>query len=97
MTATAAFLGPAPEAAAWRLAGALAITPAAGAEAAAFESACAQASLVLVARPVAAALPEPLLTAALARVAPLVLILPDGAPIPADPVERARRQLGVEL
>jgi vacuolar-type H+-ATPase subunit F/Vma7 len=97
MKHTLAYLGNELEAAGWRLAGALALTPDRGAEAAAFERARAEASLVLVSAAFARALPAPLLESALAALQPLVLVLPDdgGAP-PFDPAERVRRQLGLE-
>lgn len=97
MTHTLAYLGSEPEAAGWRLAGALALAPAAGEETAAFAQARAAASLVIVSGEVARALPAPVLEAALAALKPLLLILPDdGEALPLDPAERVRRQLGLE-
>lgn len=94
--ATVAYLGSAPEAAGFRLAGAL--TPATGTVADAFELALAQAAVVIVAAEVAAEIPAARLEAALARSAPLVVIAPQRGepPHPLDPAERVRRQLGLE-
>jgi vacuolar-type H+-ATPase subunit F/Vma7 len=92
------YLGDEVSAAGYRLAGALVRTPAADEAADALAWACAQAPLVLVSAPVAAAVPEAALRAALAAPAPLVLIVPDlhgDVPWP-DLAARLRAQLGLE-
>lgn len=98
MKHTLAYLGNEHDAAGWRLAGALAIAPEAGDEAAAFERALRAASLLLLSSEVAAALPPALLEPALAALQPLVLVLPEAGrgPLVLDPAERVRRQLGLE-
>ncbi|MGZ5132497.1 MAG: hypothetical protein ACXWCV_14390 [Caldimonas sp.] len=93
-----AYLGDEVSAAGYRLAGALVRTPRAGEEAAALAWACARAPLVLVSAPVAAAIAEKVLRAALSALAPLVLIVPDlhgDVPLP-DLASRLRGQLGLE-
>ena len=98
MTAPFAYIGNALEAAAWRLAGAAAFAPDAGDETLALKQASRAAEVVLLEAQVAARLPPAVLEAALARVSPLVAIVPDTntAPLPIDPPERVRRQLGLE-
>ena len=92
------YLGDEVSAAGYRLAGALVRTPAAGEETAALAWARAQAPLVLVSAPVAAGIAAGALRAALAALAPLVLIVPDlrgDVPLP-DLAARLRAQLGLE-
>lgn len=92
------YLGDEVSAAGYRLAGAVVRTPRAGEEAAALAWARAQAPLVLVAAPVAAAVAESALRAALSVPVPLVLIVPDlhgEVPLP-DLATRLRVQLGLE-
>jgi vacuolar-type H+-ATPase subunit F/Vma7 len=92
------YLGDEVSAAGYRLAGALVHTPRAGEEGAALAWARAQAPLVLLSAPVAAAVPEPVLRAAVSATAPLVLIVPDlqgRVPLP-DLAARLRAQLGLE-
>ena len=94
-----AYIGNPLDAAGWRLAGALTLSPAAGGEAQALDEARQSAAIVLVSSEVARALPLDLLEPALAALQPLLLVLPDdrGAPSPGiDPAERVRRQLGLE-
>jgi vacuolar-type H+-ATPase subunit F/Vma7 len=97
MTA-AAYLGDEVSAAGWRLAGVCVQTPPAGDEAAALQVARTQAPLVLVSAAVASRIPTPALRAALAALAPLVLVVPDregGVPMP-DIATRLREQLGLQ-
>lgn len=96
---TLAYVGEPPEAAGWRLAGALAYAPSPAEDdvLAAFDDACAHAAIVMITPAIAALLPPVQLDAALARTLPLVLIEPTPVPPAFDPAERARRQLGVEL
>jgi vacuolar-type H+-ATPase subunit F/Vma7 len=92
-----AYLGDEVSAAGYRLAGALVRTPAAGDETAALAWARARAPLVLVSTTVAAAIGERALRAALAALAPLVLVVPDlhgQVPLP-DLAARLRGQLGL--
>jgi vacuolar-type H+-ATPase subunit F/Vma7 len=92
------FIGDEVAAAGWRLAGATARVPAPGQEAAALATALEEASLVLLAAPVAARIPEAPLRAALRRVTPVTVVLPDlreAVPYP-DVAARLRRQLGIE-
>lgn len=102
--ATLHYIGDEIGAAGWRLAGAMVHVPAAGAEEAALAAACGQpstrhpAALVLLAAPVAARLPAPVLEAALAALSPLALVVPDTqgvVPAP-DFTTRMRTQLGME-
>lgn len=98
MNAPIAYVGNALEAAAWRLAGAAAFAPGAGDETAALAQASRGSEVVLLEAQIAARLPLAVLEAALARVSPLTAIVPDAntAPLPIDPPERVRRQLGLE-
>jgi len=89
------FVGGEVEAAGFRLAGVAARVPRPGDEAAAFEQACREGTVVLVGAACAAALPRGALEAALAAPSPLVMVLPDGAARP-DPAARVRRLLGVD-
>jgi hypothetical protein len=92
-----AYLGEAVDAAGYRLAGALVLSPKPGAEAAALAQARAGARVVLLSPQVAEALPRAELDAALAALQPLTAIVPgrDGA-IAVDPSERVRAQLGLD-
>ena len=92
------FIGDAPTAAAFKLAGAATHTPAPGEELAAFEHAREASDVVLLGNDVAASLPPNALENALAAIAPLVAVLHDASGRPAVPVAtaRARRQLGIE-
>jgi vacuolar-type H+-ATPase subunit F/Vma7 len=85
-------------AAGWRLAGAVVHVPAAGAERGALDEARRQAELVLVASDVAARIEAPTLLAAVAALAPLVLVVPDtqGCVAAPDFATRLRVQLGLE-
>jgi vacuolar-type H+-ATPase subunit F/Vma7 len=92
------YIGDEVSAAGYRLAGAIVRTPRAGEAAAALAWARAQAPLVLVSAPVAAAVPDIALRAAVSALAPLVLIVPDlhgKVPLP-DLAARLRAQLGLE-
>jgi vacuolar-type H+-ATPase subunit F/Vma7 len=98
MTVPIAFVGDAIMASGYRLAGVAVHVPAAGAEAAAFERARAEASVVLVAFGTALRIPLARLEHAIGAQAPLVLIVPDleERPSPVDPAARVRRQLGLD-
>jgi vacuolar-type H+-ATPase subunit F/Vma7 len=92
------YLGDAVTAAGYRLAGAVVRTPSTGEEAEALAWARAQAPLVLLSTGVAAHVGEAVLRAALAALAPLVLIVPDlhgEVPLP-DLAARLRSQLGLD-
>ena len=92
------YLGDEVSAAGYRLAGAIVRTPHRGEAATALAWARAQAPLVLLSAPVAAAVPEGALRAAVSSPAPLVLIVPDlhgEVPLP-DLAARLRAQLGLE-
>jgi vacuolar-type H+-ATPase subunit F/Vma7 len=96
--AAAVYLGDTVTAAGYRLAGAVVRTPLAGEEAEALAWARAQAPLVLLSTKVAAQVGETVLRAALAALAPLVLIVPDlhgEVPLP-DLAARLRSQLGLD-
>ncbi|MEW5708404.1 V-type ATP synthase subunit F [Pelomicrobium sp. G1] len=92
------FIGDEVSAAGFRLAGLLARTPPPGEEAPLFESALGETSLVLVTAEVAARIPTPLLSRALAGPLPLVLVIPDvrGRRAPLDLGRAMRLQLGME-
>ena len=92
------FIGDAVEAAGWRLAGVDARVAEPGAEAAVFSAALEEAPLVLVDAAVASLLPEPLLRAALRRLSPITVVMPDlqeQVSYP-DVAARMKRQLGIE-
>ena len=92
------FLGDEVAAAGWRLAGAATRSPAPGREAAALAAALEEAELVLLGAPFAARIPEGLLRAALRRITPVTVVLPDlreALPYP-DVAARMKRQLGIE-
>ncbi len=91
-----AFVGDAIAAAGFRLAGVRTFVPRPGEERAAFAQALATAAAVFVSPAVAAKLESAELERALAAGAPLVAIVPGEAPLPFDPAERVRRQLGIE-
>lgn len=96
MTRALAFVGDEIEAAAFRLAGALAITPAPGEETAALRRGCEQAAVVVLAAACAARIEPQVLETALRRTAPMIVLLPgqDGATPAMDPLIGVRRQLG---
>jgi len=92
------FIGDDVAAAGWRLAGAATCIPAPGSEAAVLAGALEEAGLVLLAAEVAARIPDAQLRAALRRVTPVTVILPDlreATPYP-DVAARMKRQLGIE-
>ncbi len=91
------FLGDEASAAGYRLAGVDARAVVAGNEVAALDDARAIAPLVLVAASVAARMPQPVMRAACAAVAPLVAVVPDlgGDGALPDLATRLRRQLGL--
>ena len=93
-----AYVGNPLEAAAWRLVGAAAFAPDAGEEAAALAQAAREADVVLLEAQCSARLPLAAIEAALAPTVPLLAIVPDAnvPPLPIDPPERVRRQLGLE-
>ena len=98
MSATPCYLGDEVSAAGYRLAGLEAIVPDPGGESAALREGLAIAPLVLVSAAVAAHIPETKLHAAQARLAPLILVVPDiltDAAVP-DVAGRLRTQLGLE-
>jgi vacuolar-type H+-ATPase subunit F/Vma7 len=93
----AVFLGDEVTGAGYRLAGLVTRVPTAGAEAAALETACAEAELVLVTAEVAARVPAVRLARLFAALRPLLLVVGDAAgrvPVP-DISARLRRQVGV--
>jgi vacuolar-type H+-ATPase subunit F/Vma7 len=92
------FIGDEVLAAAFRLAGAATRVPASGTEAQALEDARRVSSLVLLAARCAARIPAPVLEAAFAAPAPLVMIVPerDGAPLSPDPALKVRAALGAQ-
>lgn len=96
---TVAFVGDAPRAAGYRLAGVRTWSPAPGGEVAAFDAALAQAGVVLLSATIAQRLPASLLEGACTRAFPLVMIEPDPgmSALAIDPVSRVRRQLSLEL
>jgi vacuolar-type H+-ATPase subunit F/Vma7 len=96
MTSALAFVGDPLGAAAFRLAGCTVFVPQAGREANAVRAALASAHAVFITREVAAQLPDAQLDAALAAASPLLAIIPDEAPNPRGPAERAAKQLGLE-
>ena len=93
------YLGDAVSAAGYRLAGAMVRTPAAGEATAALDWALSQASLVLVAADVAAAVDETRLRRAQMALQPLLLVVPDliGGSTAPDLAARLRSQLGMEV
>ena len=96
--ASLVFLGDEVAAAGWRLAGVDARATSPGAESAQLERALEEAQLVLVSAEAAARIPEPQLRAALRRLDPVTVIVPDlreAVPYP-DVAARMKRQLGIE-
>lgn len=92
------FIGDEVAAAGWRLAGVDARVAAPGEEGPALARALEEARLVLVSAEAAARLPEAQLRAALRRLAPITVVVPDlreAAPYP-DVAARMKRQLGIE-
>jgi vacuolar-type H+-ATPase subunit F/Vma7 len=94
----ALFIGDEVAAAGWRLAGAATQVPAPGTEGEALAAALSDAALVLIAAETAARIPEVQLRAALRRLSPVTVIVPDLrglVPYP-DVAARMKRQLGIE-
>lgn len=92
------FIGDEVAAAGWRLAGVDARACEPGSEAPALAGALEEAQLVLVSAEVAARIPEPQLRAALRRLTPVTVVVPDlreAVPYP-DVAARMKRQLGIE-
>ena len=92
------FIGDSVAAAGWRLAGVDARVTVPGTESAALASALEEAQLVLLAADAAARIPETQLRAALRRVTPVTVVVPDlreTVPYP-DVAARMKRQLGIE-
>jgi hypothetical protein len=87
---------PADEAAGWRLAGARALCVNADDAMHQLVAARRTAAMIVLSPGFAAQLPATELDAALAALQPLTVILPFEPLLPADPAERARRQLGLE-
>lgn len=96
--ATVAYIGNELDATGYRLAGVDARVPRAGGEAECFEAARSECALVLMDGAIAARIPAETLAAALAGVAPLVMIVPERTlgEGPASPAEKVRRLLGAE-
>ena len=92
------FVGDEVTAAGYRLAGVRTRVPARGAETAALRDACADAPLVIVAAATAVHVDPPTLRAALAALAPLVVVVPGAADdmVPPDIAVRLRTQLGLQ-
>ena len=92
------FLGEEAAGAGWRLAGVEPLVPTDGGEDQALAEALGRASLVLVSAEVAARIPEPVLRAALRRLDPVTLVVPDlrGRVSAPDITARLKRQLGIE-
>ena len=92
------FIGDEVAAAGWRLAGVEARATLPGAEGEQLAKALQEAQLVLVSAEAAAHIPEAELRAALRRLTPVTVVVPDlreAAPYP-DVAARMRRQLGIE-
>ena len=92
------FLGDEVAAAGWRLAGVDARACEPGSEGAALARALDEAQLVLLSAEAAARIPEPQLRAALRRLTPVTVVVPDlreAVPYP-DVAARMKRQLGIE-
>ena len=96
--ASLVFIGDEVAAAGWRLAGVDARVSVPGTEGAALERALAEAQLVLVAAEAAARIPEAELRAALRRLTPVTVVVPDLREAVAYPdvAARMKRQLGIE-
>jgi len=95
---TLVFLGDEVAAAGWRLAGVDARPCEPGSEGAALAQALDEAQLVLVSAEAAARIPEAQLRAALRRLNPVTVVVPDlreAVPYP-DVAARMKRQLGIE-
>lgn len=92
------FIGDDVAAAGWRLAGVDARVSAPGAEGAALAGALAEAELVLLSAEAAARVPEPQLRAALRRLDPVTVVVPDLRETVSYPdvTARMKRQLGIE-
>ncbi len=98
MTSRAVFIGDAVAAAGWRLAGVDTRVPEPGAAGEALAAVPQETTLVLVGADTAARIPERQLRAALRRVSPITVIVPDlraAVPYP-DLAARMKRQLGIE-
>ena len=96
--ASLVFIGDEVAAAGWRLAGVEARAAAPGEEGARLAKALEEAQLVLVSAEAAAHIPEAELRAALRRLTPVTVVVPDlreAAPYP-DVAARMKRQLGIE-
>jgi vacuolar-type H+-ATPase subunit F/Vma7 len=93
------FIGDEVLAAAFRLAGTATRVPTPGAETQAFEDARRGSALVIVGARCAARIPAPVLEAAFAAPAPLVMIVPerDGVALAPDPALKVRTALGAEV
>jgi vacuolar-type H+-ATPase subunit F/Vma7 len=92
------FIGDEVAAAGWRLAGVDARVSAPGSEATVLAGAAAEAEVVLLSAEAAARIPEPQLRAALRRLNPVTVVVPDlreTVPYP-DVAARMKRQLGIE-
>ena len=91
------FIGDEAAAAGFRLCGLRTVVPPRGEELAALDLARAEAPLVLIDAACASRVPRARLDAALAALAPLVLVIPDlrGGAAPADLVREVRAQLGL--
>lgn len=95
----ATYIGDEASAAGFHLAGVTTIVPHPGEEAAALSTARGSAALVLISAATAARIPDREIEAAQAALVPLTLVVPDlqeAVPLP-DPVQRLRRQLGLDV
>lgn len=98
MSTSTIFLGDELSAAGFRLAGVDARVPAPGDEASCLEQALKDAHVVLVGTGCARAIAPAALEAALALLAPLVILVPewDGTQLAAEPARKVRQVLGLE-
>jgi len=92
------YIGDEVSAAGYRLAGAQTLVPGPGEEAEALASIAGRDALVLVSAAIVGRVAQQRVHDALARLAPLVAIVPDlaGAAAPLDLAQRLRRQLGLD-
>ena len=98
MSSPSIFLGDELSAAGYRLAGVDARVPAPGDEAACFDRALKEASIVLIGSRCASSIAPAALEAALALLSPLVVVIPDwdGTQLASEPANKVRRVLGLE-
>ena len=96
--AACVFIGDEAAAAGWRLAGAATSVPLPGGESPALARAISEAALVMVSAEIARRIPGGELRAALRRLEPVTVVVPDlrGATPYPDVTARMKRQLGIE-